>query len=84
VRASFESIPKRRTNATKVYLAGYVPNNPLMFYVYWSPMLVVVIGKTRVKTRSDDDRCPQDDQYQPDDPLGAARFPVRFLTLLKD
>lgn len=39
MEASFESIPKRQTNATKVYLG----------------MLVLVIGQTRVKTKHDDE-----------------------------
>jgi len=38
-------------------------------YVYGPPVLVVMIGKTRIKTQSDDDHCPEDDQQQPDDPL---------------
>jgi hypothetical protein len=29
-----------------------------VFCFYCSPVLVVVIGKTRVKTQNDDDRCP--------------------------
>jgi hypothetical protein len=33
-----------------------------VFCVYWPPVLVVVIGKTRVKTQHDDDHCPQNDQ----------------------
>ena len=33
-----------------------------VFYFYWSPVLVVVIGKARVKTQNDDDHCPQNDQ----------------------
>jgi hypothetical protein len=31
MEASFESIPKRQTNATKLYLAGYVRKPCLMF-----------------------------------------------------
>jgi hypothetical protein len=33
-----------------------------VFCVYWPPVLVVVIGKTRVKTQHDDDHCPKNDQ----------------------
>jgi hypothetical protein len=33
-----------------------------VFCVYWPPVLVVMIGKTRVKTQHDDDDCPQNDQ----------------------
>src|ERR1700739_356234 len=32
-----------------------------MFCVYRSPALVVMKGKTRVKTEHDDDYCPQND-----------------------
>ena len=45
-------------------------------------LLVVVIGKTRVKTQHDDDDCPQNDQQQPDDPLRTARSLVPTLPLL--
>lgn len=95
MEAFSESIPKRRTNATREYLARYVLSTfeTLMLHeirdsryrrclvdsvwrtkrslrvvhhtsvlCYWPRELVVVIGKTRVKTQHDDDHCPQNDQ----------------------
>ena len=68
MEASFESIPKRQTNATKRVPTLLIQPYPGMYtqpaYVlcFLAARLVVVIGKTRVKTQHDDDHCPQNDQ----------------------
>ena len=81
MKAFFESIPKRQTNATRWYLARYVLSTFETLVLHWPPVLVVVIGKTRVKAQHDDDHCPQNDQKQPNDSLRTARFLVPILTL---
>ena len=62
MKPSFESIPKCQNSATKEYLAGNVRKAFLMFCFAGRVVLVVVIGKTRVKTQHNDDHCPQNDQ----------------------